>query len=325
MVQSGVGTCCPAHDRDSLERLCRYIARPAVSNERLSVNDRGQVVYRLKHAFRDGTTHVVLDPIEFMRHIRVPLDPIDFIARLAAPEVPLAARARSLIEKTLTHLAARETGGINPPAHHRSMRLSPNPGLPLSGPVLTAPAGAPIPAAPRLPCPAVSSAFPTCLPVCRREIAPSRPRFVGSHTDVEPHNDRPILPQPSQSTLYSSYPSDGTAGHVAIGRVACVPCYRGTMITSFRDRGTQDVFNGKRTRAARRVCPQSVWRIAARKLDQLDSATELRDLHAPPGNRLEALSGDRAGQHSIRINDQYRVCFLWTDAGAEQVEIVDYH
>ena len=65
------GTCCRARDRDSLERLCRYIARPAVSNERLSVNDRGQVVYRLKHSFRDGTTHVVLDPI-------------DFIARLAA-------------------------------------------------------------------------------------------------------------------------------------------------------------------------------------------------------------------------------------------------
>ena len=65
-------TRCQAHERDSLERLCRYIARPAVSNERLSVNDRRQVVYRLKHSFRDGTTHVVLDPIEFMRHIRVP-------------------------------------------------------------------------------------------------------------------------------------------------------------------------------------------------------------------------------------------------------------
>lgn len=97
------------------------------------------------------------------------------------------------------------------------------------------------------------------------------------------------------------------------------------MIASFRDRGTQDVFNGKRTRAARRVCPRSVWRVAGRKLDQLDSTTELRDLLAPPGNRLDALSGDRAGQHNIRINDQFRVCFLWTDAGAEQVEIVDYH
>ena len=77
------GTCCRARDPDSLERLCRYITRPAVSNERLSANDRGQVVYRLKYPFRDGTTHVVLDPI-------------DFIARLAAPEVPLAQRARSV-------------------------------------------------------------------------------------------------------------------------------------------------------------------------------------------------------------------------------------
>ena len=102
------GTVCEAHERDALERLCRYIARPAVSNERLSVNDRAQVVYRLEHAFRVGATHVVLDPI-------------DFIARLAAPEVPLAQRARSLIEKILTHLAARETGGVNhpraPPLH----------------------------------------------------------------------------------------------------------------------------------------------------------------------------------------------------------------
>ena len=84
MVQSGVGTRCQAHERDSLERLCRYIARPALSNERLSVNDRGQVVYRLKHPFRDGTTHVVcFDPGCANRH---------FIARLAAPEVPLAQR-----------------------------------------------------------------------------------------------------------------------------------------------------------------------------------------------------------------------------------------
>ena len=74
---------CQAHERDSLERLCRYIARPALSNERLSVNDRGQVVYRLKHPFHDGTTHVVLDPM-------------DFIARLAGPEVPLAQRVRSV-------------------------------------------------------------------------------------------------------------------------------------------------------------------------------------------------------------------------------------
>jgi proteic killer suppression protein len=64
---------------------------------------------------------------------------------------------------------------------------------------------------------------------------------------------------------------------------------------------------------------------AARKLDQLDSARALNELRLPPGNRLEALHGDRTGQHSIRINDQYRICFLWTDEGPRDVEIVDYH
>ena len=62
-----------------------------------------------------------------------------------------------------------------------------------------------------------------------------------------------------------------------------------------------------------------------RKLDQLDSATVLKDLAIPRGNRLEALKRNRKGQHSIRINDQYRICFRWTEAGAEQVEITDYH
>ncbi|WP_312245858.1 type II toxin-antitoxin system RelE/ParE family toxin [Stutzerimonas nitrititolerans] len=65
--------------------------------------------------------------------------------------------------------------------------------------------------------------------------------------------------------------------------------------------------------------------IATRKLAMLNAATELRDLRSPPGNRLEPLHGDRVGQHSIRINDQWRICFVWTDAGPTQVEIVDYH
>lgn len=65
--------------------------------------------------------------------------------------------------------------------------------------------------------------------------------------------------------------------------------------------------------------------VARRKLRQLEIAARLDDLRVPPGNRLEALKGDRAGQHSIRVNDQFRVCFRWTDAGAEDVEIVDYH
>lgn len=97
------------------------------------------------------------------------------------------------------------------------------------------------------------------------------------------------------------------------------------MIRSFKDRGTDDVFYGRSTGAARRVCPPELWPVARRKLDQLDSAPELRNLAAPPGNRLEALTGDRAGQHSIRINARYRVVFTWTGAGPANVEIVDYH
>ena len=97
------------------------------------------------------------------------------------------------------------------------------------------------------------------------------------------------------------------------------------MIRSFRDTGTQDIFDGKNTKAARRRCPQSLWRVAARKLDQLDSVTSLNELCVPPGNCLEALKGDREDQHSIRINERYRICFVWTDIGPDAVEIVDYH
>ena len=97
------------------------------------------------------------------------------------------------------------------------------------------------------------------------------------------------------------------------------------MISGFADRGTEDVFNGRNTPAARRTCPRSLWNTAFRKFDQLDSAIRLNDLAIPRGNRLEALKGDRRGQYSIRINDQYRICFRWTQAGADQVEIADYH
>ena len=70
---------------------------------------------------------------------------------------------------------------------------------------------------------------------------------------------------------------------------------------------------------------QAIERVARRKLRQLEIAQRLEDLRIPPGNRLEPLRGDRAGQHSIRINDQYRLCFLWSDSGPEDVEIVDFH
>jgi len=97
------------------------------------------------------------------------------------------------------------------------------------------------------------------------------------------------------------------------------------VIRGFADQATEDVFNGRNTPAARRACPRSLWTTAFRKLDQIDSATELGDLAIPPGNRLEGLKGTRIRQHSIRINDQYRICFRWTEAGADEVEIVDYH
>lgn len=97
------------------------------------------------------------------------------------------------------------------------------------------------------------------------------------------------------------------------------------MIVAFRGRGTEDVFNGVRSKAARKVCPPELAKRARAKLFLIDDAETLSDLRALPGNRLQALKGDRKGQHSIRINDQYRVCFRWTESGAQDVEIVDYH
>ena len=97
------------------------------------------------------------------------------------------------------------------------------------------------------------------------------------------------------------------------------------MITSFKNQATEDIFNGKVTKPALKICPKNIWKIAFRKLDQLDSVLSLDELRIPPGNRLEPLSGDRKGQHSIRINDQWRICFVWDDGDAVDVEIVDYH
>lgn len=97
------------------------------------------------------------------------------------------------------------------------------------------------------------------------------------------------------------------------------------MIASFKDAGTEDIFNGKASKTALRKCPRGLWKIARRKLEQLDSAARLHELQVPPGNRLELLRGDRRGQHSVRINQQYRVCFVRRESGPEDVEIVDYH
>jgi len=93
------------------------------------------------------------------------------------------------------------------------------------------------------------------------------------------------------------------------------------MIQSFRDRETEKVFR----REGGRKLPRDVQRIAQRKLAVLDAAESLQDLRVPPGNRLERLAGDREGQHSIRINDQWRLCFRWRDGNAHDAEIVDYH
>lgn len=97
------------------------------------------------------------------------------------------------------------------------------------------------------------------------------------------------------------------------------------MIRSFRDRGTEDIFDGSATSAARRTCPRTLWTVARRKLDQINRVRALRDLAVPPGNRLERLKGNRSAQHSVRINEQYRVCFRWEAEDACEVEITDYH
>lgn len=97
------------------------------------------------------------------------------------------------------------------------------------------------------------------------------------------------------------------------------------MIRMFRDPGTEDVFNAGDTKRARRACPIALRSVARRKLELLDSAGALGDLRIPPASRLESLRGDRRGQYSIRVNDQYRICFIWTELGPTQVEIVDYH
>jgi toxin HigB-1 len=92
------------------------------------------------------------------------------------------------------------------------------------------------------------------------------------------------------------------------------------VIRSFRGPEAQAIFEGQRSRRF-----GNVQAIVERKLVMLDAAIRLEDLRSPPGNRLEPLAGDRKGQHSIRVNDQFRVCFRWTAAGPEDVEIVDYH
>jgi toxin HigB-1 len=93
------------------------------------------------------------------------------------------------------------------------------------------------------------------------------------------------------------------------------------MIQSFRDKETEKVFNGRFSRKL----PHDIQRLAERKLIMLHRSVDLNDLRVPPSNRLEALKGNRSGQYSIRINNQWRICFEWREDGAHKVEITDYH
>jgi proteic killer suppression protein len=93
------------------------------------------------------------------------------------------------------------------------------------------------------------------------------------------------------------------------------------MIRSFKDERTAEVFDGRNPKGF----PSSILKASRRKLAMLHAATELEDLMSPPGNRLHALARDRAGQHAIRVNDQFRVCFTWKDGDAYDVEVTDYH
>jgi proteic killer suppression protein len=97
------------------------------------------------------------------------------------------------------------------------------------------------------------------------------------------------------------------------------------MIASFKDGATEDLFNGVNSKRARKTCPRSIWLVASRKLDLLDSVRSLDELKVPPGNHLESLRGNRRGQYCIRINEQYRICFAWGKNGPEDVEVTDYH
>ena len=96
------------------------------------------------------------------------------------------------------------------------------------------------------------------------------------------------------------------------------------MIASFADQVTQDLYDGKNSKAARKI-PKTLWQIVVRKLDMLNAAHQLLDLASPPGNRLEALKGKKKGSQAIRVNDQYRIVFRWSEGNAYEVQVTDYH
>jgi proteic killer suppression protein len=115
-----------------------------------------------------------------------------------------------------------------------------------------------------------------------------------------------------------------TAAHVAQIDVCSVTRYI-VRVGRFRDEATRSIRDGEDTKAARAILPVELHSKAAKTIDRVVAAGGLQDLRVPPGNKLEKLSGDREGQFSIRINDQYRICFVWTEDGARQIEICDCH
>jgi proteic killer suppression protein len=96
------------------------------------------------------------------------------------------------------------------------------------------------------------------------------------------------------------------------------------VIVGFGDKTTEDIFTGRKSREARRI-PQDLWAVARRKLDMLNAAADLQDLRVPPANRLEKLRGNLALFHSIRVNDQFRIIFVWANGNASEVRVLDYH
>ena len=97
------------------------------------------------------------------------------------------------------------------------------------------------------------------------------------------------------------------------------------MIQSSRDHSTENIYNRVNSKEARWICPDQIWGVARRKLDQLNAVITLGSLRIPPGNEFEALKGTRTGQHSMRIHDQFRIGFVWMEEGPDRVEITDYH
>jgi toxin HigB-1 len=97
------------------------------------------------------------------------------------------------------------------------------------------------------------------------------------------------------------------------------------VIRSFASAATEDLFNGVDSRRVRDTCPKALWPVVRRKLTQLNRVRDRQELGVPPGNRLERLSARRGGQYSIRVNDQYLVCFRWQEGYADDVEVTDYH